>query len=61
MAKKKTPKPSALSVWKGIRKDPVPPARVIQPKDRDLEAEDLDGQIEQYKDWRGEDLEEFDE
>lgn len=55
MSKKKKPStrvPSQLEAWKGIRKDPTPPGRTIQPKDRDLTDEVDSEEIEEgLLDW----------
>lgn len=60
--KSKKPKlPTQMEVWKGIRKDPVPPGRTIQPKDREIAEGDDDFEIEHWLGWRGEDFDDYEE
>lgn len=60
MAKSKKPaKPSFMASYKAMRKEPTPPGRVIQPRDREI-ADALDqDEARQWETWRGEDLEDF--
>ena len=61
-SKSKNPKnPSWVEVWKGIRKDPIPPKRVVPVKTRDLEDELAEDEVAHWMDWRGEDYDEFEE
>lgn len=58
---KRSPKPKRetwIEVWKHTRKDPVPPRRVFQPKDRELEADAAQDEIDEALAERYEDFEE---
>jgi hypothetical protein len=61
MAKKKDKKPNSIEIYKSIRKEPVPPGRVIQPKNRQLEDDNDDEIIDRWMGWRGEDFEQFED
>lgn len=63
LAKPKKPArlPTQMEVWKGIRKDPVPPGRTMQPKNRDLLEEDDKNEMRQWTGWRGEEYDEYEE
>lgn len=64
MAKKKKPStklPTQLETWKSIRKDPVPAKRVHLSKDRDLTDKADEAEAEYWRNWRGEDPEEYED
>jgi hypothetical protein len=58
---KKSKRPTNLEIYKSIRKEPTPPGRIIQPKDREHEREVDEEEIDHWLGWRGEDLDEFEE
>lgn len=62
MPKKKAGRlPTQMEVWKGIRKDPVPPGHTHRAKDRDIRDEQDEDDISRWLEWRGEDFENFEE
>jgi hypothetical protein len=50
-----------LEIYKSIRKDPTPPGRIIQPKNRDLAQDEDEREIEKWESWHGEDYEDFED
>ena len=50
-----------LETYKGIRKEPTPPGRVIQSQDRDIIDDEDEREIRKWESWRGEDFEDFEE
>lgn len=61
-SKQRKPRSSdQVEVYKSIRKEPVPPGRVIQPKNRELDDEVAEREMEQWRGWRGEYFEDFED
>jgi len=56
---KKVRIPSQVEIFKGIRKEPIPPGRTFQPRNRSMDDEFDEHEIERWRGWRGEPLEEF--
>jgi len=52
---------STVEIWKSIRKDPVSPTKIHKAKNRNLEDTEDEREMEQWRDWRGGDILEWDE